>query len=149
MQNLTPEDFSGISAILAQILGNDNEQRKAAEAQLNVAKSGQTDKYACLLAAALHPAQTQIPPQEKALAAVILRRNISIEAMDAGDLTDQENNNNLWKRLTDDGRNQVKQILLETLQAVDATNKTYMHKVCNVAVEVQGAMQEEQDDAIW
>ncbi len=38
-QNLTPEDFAGIAEILQRILSNDNEQRKAAEAQLNVAKS--------------------------------------------------------------------------------------------------------------
>ncbi len=57
-QNLTPDDFAGIAAILQQILSNDNEQRKAAEAQLNVAKSEQTDKYAMLMAQILHPSQS-------------------------------------------------------------------------------------------
>lgn len=56
-QNLTPDDFAGIAAILQRILSNDNEQRKAAEAQLNVAKSEQTDKYAMLMAQILHPSQ--------------------------------------------------------------------------------------------
>ena len=56
---------------------------------------------------------------------------------------------NLWKRLSDDARNAVKASLLETLNKVDATNKTFMHKVCNVAVEVQGAMCAEENDAIW
>ena len=32
---------------------------------------------------------------------------------------------------------------------MDATNKTLIHKVCNVAVEMQGAMAEEQDTCIW
>lgn len=86
VQPLTPEDFAGISTILEQILSNDNTTRKAAEAQLNDAKSTQTDKYACLLTAVLHPSQAQIPVASKSLAAVILRRNISTEATDASDL---------------------------------------------------------------
>lgn len=149
-QALTPEDFAGIGAILQQILSNDNQTRKAAEEQLNAAKRAETDKYACLLAAVLHPNQTDIISQEaKQLAAVILRRNISIEALDASDLSNQYNNENLWKRLSDEGRETVKQIILETLQGVNASNKNFMHKVCNVAVEIQGAMVEEQDDCIW
>ena len=56
-QALTPEDFAGIATILEQILSNDNETRKAAEAQLNTAKSSQTDKYALLMSAVLHPNQ--------------------------------------------------------------------------------------------
>lgn len=55
VQALTAEDFAGISLILTQILGNDNEVRKAAEAQLNVARRTQTDKYATLLSAVIHP----------------------------------------------------------------------------------------------
>lgn len=54
---LTPEDFAGIATILEQILSNDNATRKAAEGQLNQAKSSQTDKYACLMSAVLHPTQ--------------------------------------------------------------------------------------------
>lgn len=56
---------------------------------------------------------------------------------------------NLWKRLSDGARDAVKATILETITMVDASNKTYMHKVCNVAIEIQGAMVEEQDDAIW
>ena len=55
----------------------------------------------------------------------------------------------MWRRLSDEARDSVKQTILQVLQSVDATNKTFMHKVCNLAVEIQGAMQEEQDDAIW
>ena len=101
------------------------------------------------MAAVLHPEQAQISIEAKSLAAVILRRNVSTSATDAGDLTNQENNANLWKRLSDPAREQVKQTVLGTLQSVDATNKTFMHKVCQVAVEIQGAMVDEQDDAIW
>lgn len=148
VQAITPDDINGVATILQQILSNDNEQRKVAEAQLNTAKSTETSKYAMLMVSILDPAMTAVSVEAKSLAAVILRRNISSEA-DATDLTNQENNVNLWKRLTDEARTAVKASLLDTLSKVDATNKTYMHKVCNVAVEVQGAMCAEENDAIW
>lgn len=69
--------------------------------------------------------------------------------MDTQDLQNQDNNQNLWKRLTDPAREAVKTVILETLRSVDATNKTLIHKVCNVAVEIQGAMVSEQDTFIW
>ena len=86
VQPLTPEDFTGISQILQQILSNDNVLRKGAEDQLNAAKSSQTEKYAILMATLLQPEHTSISFEAKSLAAVILRRNISTEAMDASDL---------------------------------------------------------------
>ena len=146
---INEQDIASISAILQQILANDNVQRKQAEEQLNTAKSNETDKYACLMCTILDPQTAGVSMEAKSLAAVILRRNISTEATDASDLVNQENNENLWKRLSDVAREGVKASLLGTLQKVDATNKTFMHKVCNVAVEVQGAMQAEQDDSIW
>lgn len=112
---LTADDFTQIGNILQQILSNDNVQRKAAEDQLNAAKSAQTDKYALLLSAVLHPAQTAISVEAKCLAAVILRRNISTEATDAQDLANQDNNANLWKRLSDMAREEVKTTILQTL----------------------------------
>ena len=57
MDQVTQEDLAGIGEILGQILQNDNEIRKAAEAQLNQAKLAQTDKYAMLLTAVIHPDQ--------------------------------------------------------------------------------------------
>ena len=39
VESLTAEDFTQIGGILQSILSNDNEARKAAEGQLNVAKS--------------------------------------------------------------------------------------------------------------
>ena len=56
-----------------------------------------------------------IPMEVKAFAAVILRRNVSVEAQDASDLSNEYNNENLWRRLSDDGRNAVKQLILETI----------------------------------
>ena len=41
--------------MLNKILSNDNEVRKQAEAQLNEAKSTDTDKYALVLAGSFHP----------------------------------------------------------------------------------------------
>lgn len=72
----------------------------------------------------------------KSLAAVILRRNISATATDTGDLADQENNANLWMRLSDRARATVMHSIIQTLQTVNAINKTFMHKVCNVAIEI-------------
>ena len=146
---ISAEDIGGISGILQQILANDNVQRKQAEAQLNSAKSTETNKYAMLMATVLDPATQGVSVEAKSLAAVILRRNISTEAIDASDVVNQENNENLWKRLSDEVRNAVKASVLGTIQKVDATNKTYMHKVCNVAVEIQGAMVAEEDTCIW
>ena len=79
VQALSNDDFTAINGILSQILNNNNEERKAAEGQLNTAKANETDKYACLLAACLHPQQTAVTVEAKQLAAVILRRNISTE----------------------------------------------------------------------
>ena len=112
---LTPEDFTQIGSILQQILSNDNVARKAAEDQLNAAKSAQTDKYALLLSSCLHPNQTAISVEAKCLAAVILRRNVSTEATDASDLANQDNNANLWKRLSDQARGEVKTTIMQTL----------------------------------
>lgn len=89
---ITEQDIASISGILQQILANDNVQRKQAEDQLNSAKSAETNKYALLMASILDPALTGVSVEAKSLAAVILRRNISTEAIDAGDLANQENN---------------------------------------------------------
>ena len=42
----------------------------------------------------------------------------------------------------------IKQQLLETLEATTAIGKSFTHKVCNVAVEIQGAMQEHEDENV-
>lgn len=98
--------------MLNKILSNDNEVRKQAEAQLNEAKSTDTDKYALVLAGSFHPNQTAISVEAKCLAAVILRRNVSLAATDAQDLVNQANNANLWKRLSDPAREALKQCIL-------------------------------------
>ena len=88
-------------------------------------------------------------PEVKSLAAVILRRNISTSAIDSSDVKDVANNANLWQRLSDENRNTVKQQLIEVLRGSAEWPKHLTHKVCSLAVEIQGAMQEHENDAIW
>ena len=78
-----------------------------------------------------------------------MRRNISITDIAASDITNQENNANIWLRINDVTRQAMKQSILETLDGTTAVGKSFTHKVCNLAVEIQGAMTEHQDDAIW
>lgn len=69
--------------------------------------------------------------------------------MDSSDIKDVANNANLWQRLSDDARTFVKRQILETLSGSLATQKHLTHKVCSLAVEIQGAMQEHEDNSIW
>ncbi len=70
----------------------------------------------------------------KSLAAVILRRNISSTSTDSQDTVNADNNLNLWKRLTPDAQNFVKNELLKTIN--DCNDKTIIHKICNLLIEV-------------
>lgn len=99
----------------------------------------------------IHPNQTQFPEEVKSLAAVILRRNVSTSAVDTSDVKDDANNANLWKRLDDESRQLIRRSILETLEGVSAvtTPKAFIHKVCNLAVEIQGAIHEEENEEIW
>lgn len=106
-----------MAAILQQIIGNDNDARKTAEAQLQDAKRAEADKYATYLIAIVHPSHgASFSPEVKSLAAVILRRNVSIMQIDSGDVKDAANNANLWDRLTDQAREFLKISIVETLQ---------------------------------
>lgn len=51
----------------------------------------------------------------KSLAAVILRRNISYTATDSQDIQNQQNNLNLWKRLSPDAHTYIKAELLKVI----------------------------------
>ena len=82
----------------------------------------------------------------KSLASVILRRNISNTATDSQDISNQDNNSNLWKRLSVDAQNFVKTELLKVLN--ECKDKTIIHKVCNLVIEVGGTLYE-QDEFIW
>jgi len=93
---ISNDDLNQIGAILGEILQNDNNVRKAAEERLNQAKRAEADRYAATLAAVFHPSNTQFTPEVKSLAAVILRRGVSVQAIDSSDLTDVANNANLW-----------------------------------------------------
>ena len=64
MSTVSQEELSEISQILKQILDNDNETRKAAEAKLSQAKLNDVDKYCILLCNIIHPS-TQFELQEK------------------------------------------------------------------------------------
>ena len=99
VQAIGAEDYASINNILQQILGNDNDTRKAAEAQLNTARREQTDKYATLLSAMIHPSQAQVSAEAKSLAAVLLRGNISTWAKTAEDVSTGPQDN-LWRRIT-------------------------------------------------
>jgi len=85
----------------------------------------------------------------RSLAAVILRRNISSSDVDVADVEDVANNDNLWQRLSDESRNQIKVELLNTLSNTAEWPKNVIHKVCSLAVVVQGEMQEHEDKGIW
>lgn len=74
-----------IGQILSEILQNDNNLRKAAEEKLNAAKRSDPDRYACYLISVLSP-ECQFSLDVKSLAAVILRRNISIQSQNYSDL---------------------------------------------------------------
>ena len=149
--SITQEELAGISEILNKILQNDNEIRKAAEAQLNQAKLTDTDKYCMIMAAVIHPQNTQFNVEAKSLAAVILRRNISTTDIAASDIVDQSNNENIWTRISAQCKEALKQQVIETLKATQAINKQFTHKICNVAVEIQGAMveYENESESIW
>ena len=56
------------------------------------------------------------------------------------DINDVSNNDNLWQRLSDECRNGVKVQLLEVLRGCTEWPKHLTHKICSLAVEIQGAM---------
>lgn len=120
---------------------NDNVQRKEAEAKLSSLKLQDPNRYAAVMVYILNP-QCAAGPEVKSLAAVILRRNISITDVDAADTQNKDNNQNLWMRLSDESRNVVKTELLNVLGNCAEWPKNIVHKVCSLAVEVQGAMQD-------
>ena len=137
-----------IGQILSEILQNDNTMRKAAEDKLNAAKRSDPDRYACYLVSVLSP-ECPFGIDVKSLAAVILRRNISIQAVDVSDMQDQTNNQNLYQRLSDSARDYIQNATIATLQSLGEGDRQYRHKVCNLAVEIQGAMYEHTDSNIW
>ncbi len=82
----------------------------------------------------------------KSLAAVILRRNISYTATDSQDIGNQDNNANLWKRLSPDAQNFVKSELLKVIS--NPLDKAVIHKVCNLLIEIGGTIYE-QENFVW
>lgn len=137
-----------MQAILDVVMQNENEPRKEAEAKLNSIKAQDPNMYASCMVYILNP-QVNAKPEIKSLVAVILRRNISISDVDAADITNKDNNANLWMRLSDQTRNTIKSELLNVLNNCADWPKNIVHKVCSLAVEVQGAMQDQEDKGIW
>ena len=82
----------------------------------------------------------------KSLAAVILRRNISYTSIDSQDIAHQENNANLWKRISPDAQHFVKTELLKAI--TECNEKNVIHKVCNLLIEIGGTIYE-QDNFVW
>jgi len=128
------------------VLGIDNNLRAQAEEKLNQAKNSDSDKYAGALATIINPTNG-CPDEIRSIAAVILRRNISVTSVDTSDAVNKDNNINLWFRISEDARNFVKQQIITALNGNQA--KDIMHKTCNLATEIQGAMQEHENDTIW
>lgn len=85
--------------------------------------------------------------QAKSLSAVILRRNISVGVADFQDFKNKATN--LWEAATEATRNEVRAVLIKALSAQGNTSKAITHKIANLAVEIQGAMQTHENDAIW
>jgi hypothetical protein len=142
------DEANALCVRLQMILANDNVQRKVAEAELNEAKKSDPNKYAMLMTLIITP-EFQSPLEVKSLAAVILRRNISTTSIDTGDVVDITQNINLWVRLTDETRAQVKLAILNSIRNCLGWPKGFIHKVCSLAVEIQGSMQENENDTIW
>lgn len=124
-----------MSNILQAILNNDNEIRKQAETQLNGLKRSDPNKYAMVMVYVMHP-QYAATPEVKSLSAVILRRNISTSSVDVSDVTDSSNNDNLWQRLSNECRSELKVQLTEVLRGSTEWPKHLTHKICSLAVEI-------------
>jgi len=75
-----------------------------------------------------------------------LRRNISFTATDSQDILNQANNANLWKRLSVEAQTVVKNELIKAIAI--SQEKTVVHKICNLMIEIQGTMYDE-NEAIW
>lgn len=141
---MNQQEIDYIGQTLTEILNNDNNIRKQGEEKLLAIKNQEPDKYACYLVAIL--ALPTYSADVKCLAAVILRRNISYTAHDSQDIANQDNNANLWKRISPDAQNYVKQELLKVLSAI--TDKTVVHKLCNLLIEVGGTIYD-QENFVW
>jgi hypothetical protein len=97
---MNQEELSYIVQALQEVLGNDNNIRAAAEDKLNQAKNTDSDKYAGALSTIINPVNG-CPDEVRSIAAVILRRNISVTSVDTSDAVNKANNINLWFRISE------------------------------------------------
>jgi hypothetical protein len=66
-----------------------------------------SNKYAGYLSSIINPAN-KCEEGVRSIAAVILRRNISVTSIDVQDAVNKENNANLWARMNAEAREYVK-----------------------------------------
>lgn len=117
-------------------MGNDNDQRKASEEHLKKIREGDPDKYAAYLAAIVQD-ENNISNETRALASVILRRNLNATVSEK---------KTVWESLTLPTKEFLKSSLLQAIQVIKT--KDLIHKVSNLLVEVAGQMYEE-DETVW
>ena len=98
-------------------------------------REGEPDKYACYLSYII--AQQDAPEQVRALSAVILRRALTTAIKD---------DKTLWDAIAAGPRDFMKTHLLSSVQS--ASSKDLIHKMCDLLVEIAGAMYED-DETVW
>lgn len=81
----------------------------------------------------------QAPGDVRSMAAVILRRNMTP--------TSDTDVQHVFKLMTPEQHTFMKEALLAAI--LGTQEKSILHKICNLVVEVQGAMWEYQNEAIW
>lgn len=99
---------------------------------------GEPDKYAAYLTVII--TQDDCPVNIKTLCAVLLRRSVNTVVADKKET--------LWELIKPDTRELVKTKLLEDIKK-GGKDKSMMHKLANLLVEVQGAMHDLNEDDIW
>ena len=125
---MSAEEMQFVSGILQNILGNDNEARKQAEQQLTKIKGDQPDQY-CTLLTLILKGRTAYTLDQRALAAVLLRRNFTVEI---------DSPTNLWGNISQETRESLQAAYLELLQ--EETERVQMHKICDLISEVGGSL---------
>ena len=112
----------------------------------NVSNISRQSNFLRFYSVANHPPIAVYTGDVKSLAAVILRRNISYTAIDSQDIGNAANNENLWKRLSPDAQNFVKNELLKAIS--ECADKNVIHKICNLLIEIGGTIYE-QENFVW
>lgn len=121
---------------LQLILGNDNTARKNAEENIKVMRESDADKYVSYLSILI--CDGTVDMQIKSLSAVILRRTLTT--------FNDGTKSVLWDGLKPETKQGLKGAFFDLVKQVDS--KDFCHKLCNLLVEIQGAMFDEKEE-IW